>query len=491
VAEFEVVVVGGGAAGCVVARRLADRGRSVLLLEAGPDIRRTPGAALTDGWTIDREAFDWGYRSEGDGGESRPVWRKRALGGTSWLTRFTPRGAPADFDGWAARGNPGWAWEDVVEYFRRLETDVDYGHEPWHGDGGPIPSNRYLDVPLTDAAEVAATAAVRAGFAPVDDHNAPGAVGVGRMPMSSIDGRRVTTLDAYLPVGGMPSSLTIRCDALVDSVVIDGGRASGVRLADGTVARADRVVLCAGVYASPLVLLRSGIGAPEALQAFDRPVVADLPGVGANLADHPACYVECGSLASERSEPALHVMATFRSSTQPSADTPDVMLWMADPAEAGGAETSVDIDVVLLRPTTRGRVRLRSLDPAAPPVVQLPPADREEDLRRLEEGYRRAVAIANDAAVRRICAGSPVAELTPIEFRGFVAVEGYSVPHTVGTCAMGPRPEDGAVVDATLAVHGVAGLSVVDASVIPDAVSGFTHLPTIMIAEAFSDRIDR
>lgn len=492
VAAFEIVVVGGGSAGCVVARRLAERGRSVLLVEAGPDVRSVVDGSIRNGWTLEREAFDWGYRAAADAtGAEPPVRRKRALGGTSWLTRFTPRGGPADFDGWVARGNPGWSWSDVLGYFIRAETDIDFGSSPWHGERGPIPSNRYLSVRLTQSAEAAAGAAERASFSWIDDHNAPGAVGIGRIPMSSVEGRRTSTADAYLPLDATPATLTIQCDTLVDSIALAGGRATGVRLADGSFINADRVVVCAGVYASPLMLLRSGIGNSAELDAFKIPVVANLPGVGRNLTDHPACTVECGAITAERAEPALHLMATFRSDGRSQTETPDLMLWIADPADAVGTEMTLDIDIVLLRPQTRGRVRLRSADPTATPIIDLPRPDRDEDLHRLGEGYRRAIAIANDPAIRAACDGESVTEMPPVDLRRFILAEAYSIPHTVGTCAMGPDPADGAVVDATLAVHGIEGLSVVDASVIPDAPSGFSHLPTIMIAEAFADRFDR
>jgi choline dehydrogenase len=343
-------------------------------------------------------------------------------------------------------------------------------------------------VPVTKAVDAAIRAAERAGFEWVEDHNRPGAVGVGRMPMSSVDGMRVSTADAYLPLGATPANLTIQCNALVDTIVVSGGRATGVRLADRSIVHADHVVLCAGVFASPALLLRSGIGNAADLDSLGIPVVSDLPGVGRNLADHPALTVECGFVVAEREQPALHVMATFRSEHRSDTQTPDLMLWIADSADRAGVETAFDIEAVLLRPQSRGCVTLRSRDPSTPPIIDLPQIDRDDDVRRLREAYRRAFAIAADLASSGVCGRPPVEELDQRDFSRHVAAEGYSIPHTVGTCAMGRDPADGAVVDATLAVHGIANLSVVDASVIPDAPSGFTHLPTLMLAEAFADR---
>ena len=485
--HFDVVIVGGGSAGCVVAARLSgSSARSVLLLEAGPDLRANVPGELLDGWRLS-DAFDWGYASEPDArGAVDDMRRGKLLGGTSWVTRFALRGSPADYDEWAALGNPGWGFEDVLPYFVLLEADADFGDRPWHGERGRVPVNRYLDVEFTEIAQAGWQAVQAAGFAAVEDHNRPGAVGVGRMPMSSHDGIRVTTADTYLPRGDTPSNLTIRAGTQVADIVLDGTRATGVRLVDGAVIDAGCVVLCAGTYGSPAILLRSGIGPARHLRSVGIPVRLELPGVGANLADHAGVDIDCGYHGPARSAPILHLVATFHSESASSDQAPDLMLWLSDPR---GDPPMFEIDVVLLRPRARGTVRLRSADPTNPPRIQLPGLD-PFDVERLAEGYRRGCEVANHPGLRRLCNAplSPQPNRTA-ELPDLIRAESYSFPHVVGTCSMGPDPDDDAVVDASGRVHGTERLSVVDASIIPNGPSAFTHLPTIMLAERLSEQL--
>ena len=488
-ARFDVAVVGGGAAGCVVAARLSESGSSVVLLEAGPDLRADLPENVRNGWNMTSE-FDWGYTSEPDElGVVRKVRRVKLLGGTSSITRFALRGAPGDYDEWRALGNPGWAFEDVLPYLRRLEADADFGDQPWHGDSGAIPVDRYRDVVQTEVHAATVRALEAAGFPPVDDHNRPGAVGVGRMPMSSRDGARMTTAAAYLPLGRTPPNLTIRADTQVAQVVFEGSRARGIRLLDGTIIDASLVVLCAGTYGSPPILMRSGIGSAGHLRTIGVPVRLDLPGVGANLADHPAITMDAGYHGPARTAPLLHSVATFHSATTTTAGPPDLMFWVADP-DAPEDPPQFPIDVLLLKPLSRGSVRLRSADPTDAPRIDLPNLREPSDVERLTEGYRRAREIAAEPAIRRLCT-----EPLPPEIRDhrelLLAVRqgARSVPHVVGTCSMGPSPEDGAVVDGAGRVFGTERLFVVDASIIPTVPSGFTHIPTIMIAERLSEQI--
>ncbi len=487
-ASYDVVVVGAGAAGSIVAARLAGRGdRSVLLLEAGPDVRKATPEGLRDGWALDRD-FYWRIDSEPDETVgTQMVPRCRLVGGTSWMTRFGVRGSPADFEEWAGLGNPGWGFDDVLPYFKRLETDHDYADQPWHGSNGRIPIDRYLGIERTSVHQAAITAIEAVGIPAVDDHNRPGAVGIGPMPMSSRRGVRVSVADAYLPLQGQPSNLTIAPDVLVDRVTFDRGRATGVRMLDGTEISAEWVVVSSGVFGSPVLLMRSGIGPASHLLEHGITPFVDLPGVGERLGDHPGTDVDCGYRGEGRPNPILHSIGTFHSRKTVSMGPPDLMLWVPDP----GDEPELFIDVVLLKPEARGSVRLRSVDPTDAPLVRLPGwRQNDVDLDRLVEGYELALEVSHHREMKDHCDGGPRLGRSHQDLRDEVRQNSWSVPHFVGTCSMGPSAAEGAVVDNAGKVHGVDRLSVIDASIIPIVPSGLTHLPTIMLAERLSESLD-
>ena len=486
--HVDVVVVGAGAAGCVVAGRLAGAGRrSVLLLEAGPDPRPELPPLLLDGWRITRD-FDWGYSSEPDRfGNAHKLRRHKLVGGTGWVTRYALRGSAAGFDDWRSRGNTGWGFDDMLPWLKRLEKDLDFGDRPWHGNSGPIPVTRYPDLLSSQIGEATLRAYEACGFAAVDDLNEPGVVGFGRMPMNSRDGVRVTTAQAYLPASGVASTLRVRSGTTVDIVRFERTRATGVRLSDGTVIHADQVVLSAGTYGSPSILLRSGIGPDEHLRKVGVPTVEDLSGVGSNLGSDIAVDVDCGYRGKAQDAPSFRYVAIFHSSGQHQNDPPGLMFWPADPY---GEPALYTIDTLLLRPKSRGSVRLRSSDVEAPPLIDLGILSEPIDLELLTEGWERAYEVAAHAALRRACGGPLTASFHDRhDLRGIVRENAYPLPHVFGTCAMGPSSEDGAVVDLAGRVHGTQGLYVIDASIMPSVPSAFTHIPTIAMAERLSEHV--
>ena len=241
-------------------------------------------AVLLQTWN---RAYYWGYVAEPDRlGRCIALPRAKIIGGCSATNGcFALRGAPADYDGWAGMGNPGWSFDEVLPFFRRLEADADFGEE-WHHAQGPVPIHRYPPAELNPVQAAFIEAACAYGLAYVADHNRPGAVGVGPMPRNARAGVRMSTALTYLAAARGRPNLTVRGGAMADRIEVRRGTATGVRLWNGEVVTAGRVVLAAGAYASPAILQRSGIGPAAQLRALGIAVAADLPGVGNNLADH-------------------------------------------------------------------------------------------------------------------------------------------------------------------------------------------------------------
>src|SRR5216684_1671734 len=276
-ARFDVIVVGSGSGGGVVASRLSeDPAVRVLLLEAGPDPHENvPDAVRYVRLGSGVDEYDWNYL---DRQTRSALPRGRILGGSSSVnSSFALRGQPQDYDGWAARGAPSWSWAQCLPYFNRLETDREFGELSYHGNSGPIHVERE---PLNEFQQLVRSACLELGHADADDLNRPGAVGVGPLPRNLKDRQRQSTLLTYIAAARSRPNLTIQADALVDTIVIRDGRAVGVRLAGGEVIEGGRVVLAAGAYNSPQILQRSGVGSRDLLRRIGVDPVLDLPGVG-------------------------------------------------------------------------------------------------------------------------------------------------------------------------------------------------------------------
>ena len=526
-AKFDYVIVGAGSAGCVLANRLTeDPTVRVCLIEAGPR-DRSPLIHIPAGVValMNHRVLNWRFATaeQADAAQRTiPIPRGRTLGGSSSINGMVyMRGQPADYDDWAAAGNAGWSYREVLPCFLKSENNATHGESPFHGDNGPL---RVSDLarrnPLTEVFHEAASS-LQMRFR--DDFNGEDQEGYGYRQVTIHKGRRQSTATALLKSARSRPNLEVMTDADVRRVLLDGKRVTGVEIVEGRTERrlaaAREVILAAGAIGSPLILQRSGIGPVAELAAHGIEPVHELPGVGQNLQDHISAAIRVASPDSVSYAFSLRAMprlagaalqyALFRRGffagnliegggfvrTDSDLERSDIQLTFLPGLRnqrggVVGAGHGYTLTIILLRPESRGHVGLSGASVDAPPVIDPQFYSAGDDLARLTRGFEfgRRICQAPAFARHRKQELEPGPDVqTETQLQQYIRNTAATIFHPIGTCKMGGDAD--AVVDDQLRVRGVESLRVVDAAIMPTIVGGNTNAPTIMIAEKAADMI--
>jgi choline dehydrogenase len=494
----------------LAARLCEDPARSVLLVEAGPDYQDfdTLPTELKFGYgtgtDITTTSHNWSFtgRAFPDGPEL-VVPRGRVTGGTSAINgQVFRRAIPEDFDAWAAAGNDGWSFDQVLPYFCKSERDLDF-HDSYHGSSGPVPVSR-IPMALWQPVHQAFFDACRSLGYPEDiDQNSPDATGVGGRPFNNVSGIRMSTSLCYLSPARRRDNLTIWADHTVRRIGVERGRARYVEFAGPhDPVFADEIVVCAGTIGSPRLLMLSGIGPDEQLSSLGIETVLDVPGVGRNLRDHPVAWLEYQAADTvenldwgPRMPVDLRCTASGYGLRNDIQIIPRVLSTDGRQPAAGEPDLRIRLTAGIQLETSRGELRLRTADIETGPDLDFRFLTEEADRIRLREALRLCAEIVATGGLADLVRDREPVNISSAQLdddaeldRWFCTNVGIE-QHATSTCKMGPASDPEAVVDQSGAVHGIDGLRVVDASIMPDCVRANTHATVVMIAEYIADRI--